>query len=121
MAKRKTEKPSSAETADARSGPNVRREGVRRVFRQLRQTAAERYADHQKDIAILLDMIQEELRGHAARAAEDPKDWGNAADLGYVRDGLKNLLKSLIIGRHDWSEGEVSGFIENHLDAMRNE
>ena len=100
---------------------NAKREGARRVIRQLQQTAAERYADHQKDIVVLLDMIQEELRVHATRATEDPMDWGHAADLGRVRDGLKSILKSLIIGRNDWSEGEISAFVENHLEAMRDE
>ena len=99
----------------------AKREGARRVIRQLQQTAAERYADHQKDIVVLLDMVQEELRGHAARAADDPMDWGHAADLGRVRDGLKSILKSLIIGRNDWSEGEIAVFIENHLETMRDE
>ena len=93
----------------------------RRIGRQLRQTAAERYADHQQDIGVLLDLVAEELRVHAERAAENPKDWGYAGDLGRVRESLKGLLESLLIGRYEWSETEASRFIEDHLEDMRNQ
>jgi hypothetical protein len=93
----------------------------RRIGRQLKQTAAERYADHQQDIGVLLDLVAEELRVHAERAAEDPKDWGYAGDLGRVRETLKGLLESLLIGRYEWSETEASRFIEDHLENMRGE
>ena len=53
---------------------------TRRVKRRLRQTAAESYADHRTDIAVLMDCIQTELADHAKRAAKKPRDWGFAGD-----------------------------------------
>ena len=93
----------------------------RRIKRQLKQSAAERYADHRDDIGALLDLISEELRVHAERAAEDPKNWGYVGELGRVRESLKGLLESLLIGRYEWSETEASRFIEDHLEDMREE
>lgn len=93
----------------------------RRIARQLKQTAAERYADHQDDIGALLDLIGEELRVHAETAGKKPKDWGYAGDLGRVRETLKSLLESLLIGRYEWSETEASRFIEDHLETLREE
>ena len=93
----------------------------RRVARQLKQTAAERYADHQKDIGELLDMVGEEMRVHAEMAAEEPKNWGFAGDAGRVRTGLKYILTSLLISRYEWSGTETSRFIEDHLETMREE
>ena len=90
-----------------------------RVKRQLGQTAAERYADHQKDIAVLVDCIQMELDEHAKSAARKPNDWGFAGDLGRIRETMKDVLKSLLIGRYGWSETEAARFIEDHLEAMR--
>ena len=92
-----------------------------RVKRQLRQTAAERYADHCNDIAILMDCIQMELDEHAKRAAEKPKDWRFAGDLGRVRETMTETLQSFLIGRHGWSETEAARFIQDHLDEMRGE
>ena len=92
---------------------------ARRIKRQLKQTAAERYADHQGDIAVLMDLVGEELRVHAAQAAKEPKDWGYAGDLGRVRGSMKGILESLLIGRYEWSETEASRFIEDHLEDMR--
>ena len=92
---------------------------ARRMKRQLKQTAAERYAENQKDIAVLTDLIGEELRVHAEQAAKEPKDWGYAGDAGRVRESLKGILESLLIGRHEWSETEASRFIEDHLENMR--
>ena len=92
---------------------------ARRIKRQLKQTAAERYAENQKDIAVLTDLIGEELRVHAERAAEDPTDWGWPGELGRVRENMKGILESLLIGRYEWSETEASRFIEDHLVDMR--
>jgi len=90
-----------------------------RVKRQLGQTATERYADHQNDIAVMMDCIRSELDEHARLAAENPDDWSYAGDLGRVREGLKGLLESLLIGRYEWSGIEASRFIEDHVEAMR--
>ena len=70
---------------------------ARRIKQQLKQTAAERYADHQGDIAVLIDLVGEELRVHAEQAAKEPKDWGYAGDLGRVRGSLKGVLESLLM------------------------
>jgi len=90
-----------------------------RVKRQLEQTAAERYADHRRDVAVLMDCIQMELDDHAGRAAEKPNDWGYAGDLGRIRESMKDILRSLLIGRYEWSETEAARFIEDHLEEMR--
>jgi hypothetical protein len=90
-----------------------------RVKRQLKQTAAERYADHQKDIGMLLDLVAEELRVHAETAAKKPQDWGYVGDLGHIRESLQEILKSFLISRYGWSETEASRFIEDHLEEMR--
>jgi len=92
---------------------------ARRAKRRVKQTAAERYADHRNDIGIMLDLVGEELRVHAERASKDPKDWGYAGDLGHIRESLKRILESLLIGRYEWSAGEASRFIEDHLEEMR--
>lgn len=94
---------------------------TRRYRRQLNQTAAERYADHQKDISVLMDCIEAELEVHAKSAAEKPNDWGFAGDLGRIRESMKDILKSLLIGRYQWSETEASRFIEDHLEDVRNQ
>jgi len=93
----------------------------RRVARQLKQTAAERYADHQKDIGELLDMVGEEMRVHAEMAAEEPKNWGFVGDAEGVREGIKRIIASIIGGRYEWSETETSRIIEDHLETMREE
>ena len=86
---------------------------------QIKQTAAECYADRQQDIGVLLDLIAEELRIHAALAAKDPKNWGFAGDLGRIRENLKDVLESLLVGRHKWLEAEAFKFIEDHLEGLR--
>ncbi len=93
----------------------------RRVGRQLKQSAAERYADLRGDIGALLDLIGEEVRVHAERAARAPKNWGYAGDAGHIRESLKGILSSLLIGRYEWSETDAARFIEDHLEEMRSE
>jgi hypothetical protein len=92
---------------------------ARRVKRQLGQTAAQRYEDNQNDIGALLDLVSEEIRVHAERAAQKPKDWSFAGDLTHVRESLKNILEWFLVGHHEWTETEASRFIEDHLEAMR--
>ena len=108
---------------DARRIVAEDRKGIEkmRVARQFKQSASERYADHQADIGPLLDLIGEEMRVHAERAAREPEDWGFAGDAGRVRKGLKVILASLLIGRYEWSETEASRFIEDHMEDMRNQ
>jgi hypothetical protein len=92
---------------------------ARRMKRQLQQTAAEKYADHQTDIGALLDLVGEEMRVHAEAAAKEPKDWGFAGTLGNVRNTLKQVLAGFLISRYEWTETEAARFIEDHLEEMR--
>ena len=92
---------------------------AKRIKKQLKQSAAERYADLQADIGALLDLIAEEARVHAERAAKEPRNWGYVGDVGHIRESLKGVLASLLIGRYEWSEIETSRFIEDHLEEMR--
>jgi len=90
-----------------------------RARARMRETAAQRYAEAQDDVGALLDLVGEEVRVHAQRAAERPADWGYAGDLGRVRQGLKDLLAGLLLGRYDWSETEAARFIDDHLADLR--
>ena len=90
-----------------------------RIARQLKQTAAERYADQRGDIAVLMDCIQMELDAHAERAAAKPTDWGFVGDMGRVRESMREVLQTLLIGRHGWSETEAARFVTDHMEAMR--
>jgi len=90
-----------------------------RARARVRENAAQHYARAQQDVGALLDLVGEEVRVHAQRAAELPKDWGFAGDLGRVRQGLKDLLAGLLVGRYDWSETEAARFIDDHLEEMR--
>jgi len=92
---------------------------ARRAKRQLKQTAAERYADYQGDIGALLDLIGEEVKAHSARAAEKPRDWGYVGDLEHVKSSLKEILAGFLITRYEWTETEAARFIEDHLEEMR--
>ena len=92
-----------------------------RVKRQLRQTAAERYADHRNDIAILMDCIQMELDAHAERAAAKTNDWGYVGDMGRIRESMREILQTLLIGRHCWTEIEAARFVTDHIEAMRDD
>jgi hypothetical protein len=92
---------------------------AQRIKRQLKQTAAERYADQKNDIAVLMDCIQMELDEHAKRAAEKPTDWGFVGDMGRIRESMREILQSLLIGRHGWNETEAARFVTDHLETMR--
>lgn len=90
-----------------------------RITRQLKQTAAERYADQRNDIAVLMDCVQMEIDAHAERAAAKPTDWGYVGDMGRIRESMRDILQTLLIGRHGWSETEAARFVADHLEAMR--
>ena len=90
-----------------------------RIKRQLKQTAAERYADQRRDTAVLMDCIQMELDAHADRAAAEPKNWGYVGDMDRVRQAMRDVLQTLLIGRHGWSETEAARFVTDHLETMR--
>jgi hypothetical protein len=92
-----------------------------RIACQLKQTAAERYADQRGDIAVLMDCIQMEIDAHAERAAAKPNDWGYVGDMGRIRESMLEILQTLLIGRHGWTEIETARFVTDHLDAMRDD
>ena len=90
-----------------------------RIKRQLKQTAAERYADQRNDIAVMMDCITMELDDHAKRAAAKPTDGGFVGDMGRVHESMREILQTLLIGRHDWNETEAARFVTDHLETMR--
>ena len=59
------------------------------------QTAADAYRQHRNDIAAVTDLIEQELKVHAERAAAKPKDWGFAGDLAAVKHRLILALAML--------------------------
>ena len=81
-----------------------------------KETAAGTYEKRRKDVAVIIDCIQMELKKHAAQAKEEPANWGCAGDLGHVREQLKQVL--MFLTNMD-SEEAADRFIENHLKDMR--
>jgi len=59
------------------------------------QTAADVYAERQRDIQRLLEWLGQELGKHARQAKAEPKDWSRAGDLYRVRRGLVELVAAL--------------------------
>ena len=59
-------------------------------------TAAKKYAEHQKDIAILLKLTKSKLAEHRKDAARDSKNWGYPGDLSYVQGQLTEVLAFLM-------------------------
>lgn len=58
-------------------------------------TAQQTYQQHQRDIAALTDLIEQELKQHAERTAADPKNWGFAGDLNEVKHRLIQILATI--------------------------
>ncbi len=59
------------------------------------QTAPELYEERFQDIARVMDWIELELDKHRTRAQADPRNFGNAGDLGHVRERLIETLAFL--------------------------
>jgi histone H3/H4 len=59
------------------------------------QTAADVYAERQRDIERLLEWLTQELGKNARQAKAEPKDWSRAGDLYRVRRGLVELVAAL--------------------------
>jgi hypothetical protein len=59
------------------------------------QTAADVYAERQRDIERLLEWLGQGLTKHARQAKAEPKDWSSAGDLYRVRRGLVELVAAL--------------------------
>ena len=60
-----------------------------------KQTAAEAYAENQRDIAAILDWIQTELEAHRERKEDQELTWDYVGDLGHVKVELKSILTFL--------------------------
>ncbi len=56
------------------------------------KTAIETYRERRRDVAALLDWLEQELHDHSNRAERDASNWCYAGDLGYVRVRLVELL-----------------------------
>ena len=70
-----------------------------------------KYDKHRDDIGKLLDLIAQELRVFHATKADKP-DLGDVLFIGRIRDGLENILRSLLITQYNWGVAEANHFIE---------
>jgi hypothetical protein len=91
-----------------------------RLKRQMKQTAAGRYAEYHHQIAALMRLLGQELRAHRKKASRQSDEWGLTSELGYVRRSLKEVLLFLILSRFE-SKTEASRFIEDYLEAHSRE
>ena len=74
-------------------------------------TAAEAYAEKQRDIASIIDWIQTELEAHRERREDSEINWSYAGDLGEVKRQLKDVLTFL--------SGVEGDEIERNLEELR--
>ncbi len=58
----------------------------------MNQTASERYAEHQREIFILLQWIKDELEIHEFTQKDDPMNWGLVGTLASAKQELKQTL-----------------------------
>ena len=65
------------------------------------KTAAQRYDEYSNDIALLIKLMQAELKAHAAEAKCDPENGVYAGDLGHTRSQLIEALAFLRIEEPD--------------------
>ena len=72
-----------------------------------KETARETYTTRQREIAAMIEFLKCELDAHAAKAAQDPRNWGCPGDLGLVRQNLKETLVFLMGGRDEEAAGEM--------------
>jgi hypothetical protein len=72
-----------------------------------KETACETYATRQREIAAMIEFLKCELDGHAAKAAQDPRNWGHAGDLAYIRQNLKETLAFVMGGRDEETAGQM--------------
>jgi len=76
-----------------------------------KQTAAEAYAEHQRDIAAMLDWIEMALDTHEEAARAEPEKWTLVGDLAEVRRRIKETLAFL--------SGHGEAEIEKSLQELR--
>ena len=72
-----------------------------------KQTARETYETRQREIAAMIEFLKCELEAHAEKAAGDPRNWGHAGDLAYIRQNLKETLVFVMGGRDEEAAGEM--------------
>jgi hypothetical protein len=76
-----------------------------------KENVSETYQARRNDIAVLLDLICEEVKAHAATAEEDGLHWGHTGDLGALRQTLVQALAQI--------SAQDEATIEEHLADMR--
>lgn len=66
-----------------------------------KQTASELYDERREDITRMMNWIELELDKHKTKAEANPKNYGYAGDLGYVRENLVEILTFLSNGEQE--------------------
>ena len=79
------------------------------------RTAKQTYKQYQNDIAALTDLIEQELKQHAERAAADPKNWGFAGDLNEVKHRLIQALAMISGIYEDRIEDALAEMAEDQI------
>jgi hypothetical protein len=79
------------------------------------RTAQETYRQHQNDISALTDMIEQELKQHAERAAADAKNWGYVGDLNEVKHRLIQTLATISGINEDTIEESLAEMAEDQI------
>jgi hypothetical protein len=74
-----------------------------------KQTAADAYATHRRNISRMLGWIEDELEAHAARQQASPRNWGFTGDLAEMERLVKRAL------------GHISGTDEAVIDRLLGE
>lgn len=77
------------------------------------KTAIQTYDERATDVAAMLDWLGQELIANRERAEADPRNWGYAGSMGYVRERLREVLA--FISPMDEDEIEEA-LAELHLD-----
>jgi hypothetical protein len=58
-------------------------------------SAADIYREFRRDVAVLIEWLNEELAAPGARAAQEPARWDFAGDVGHVRQQLRQIIMEL--------------------------
>jgi hypothetical protein len=81
-----------------------------------REDAPTAYLRLKRDIEAMLGLVAADVAAHASRAANNPRNWGYAGDLGEIRSRLMTCL--VFFGNYqDEAEGRTE--IEKKIAAHR--
>ena len=69
--------------------------GLSLINAQAEKNAQAAYSAHQSNIETLIKALRHELTLHEKRAAQQPKNWGFAGDLGGVQGRLEEIVGML--------------------------